>query len=133
MQTSSYSFYYNKQCYQSGTKLVYTGSCTLQFGNEKIILNNTDIVWLYSRGAFVYFSYNDKKYMCPLKDFYKGIVRVIDEKHDENTEMIWTDDMVTKTIWYIVIMLVAVIFKDRIGIWILATVIWYYSTFKNNK
>ena len=46
-------------------------------------------------------------------------------------EIIWDDWMVAKTLWYIVIMVIATIFYGRIGIWILATIIWYLTTIKN--
>ena len=43
------------------------------------------------------------------------------------------DGMVVKTIWYVIIMLTAIIFNDSIGIWILATIVWYNSVFNKKK
>ena len=42
-----------------------------------------------------------------------------------------TDGMILAWIWYILIMLVAVIFKDRIGIWALASIIFF--NYRNKK
>ena len=68
-------------------------------------------------------------------DFEKSIVNIVVNENkmsqEKKNEIYWTDGMVAKTIWYIVIMLVAIVFKERIGIWIFATIVWYMSTFKS--
>jgi hypothetical protein len=65
----------------------------------------------------------DEKYAPPNKEYYIPSTK---EK-----KIIWDDWMVAKTIWYIIVMLAAVIFNDRIGIWIIATWIWWSTTIKN--
>lgn len=130
------SFTYKNELYYSGTKLIFNGKCFL--GQNEIVLNNQMVTWLYNQGGNVYFSDNTNTYMCKQWDFDKRIVQMVIDTTastttEQKAEFYWTDDMVTKTIWYIIIMLVAVIFNDRIGIWILATIIWYASTFKNKK
>lgn len=129
------SFTYKNTSYSSGTKLIYNGKC---YSNEnEVILNNQIVIYLYNQDNKTYFKDNNNTYTCPPWEFTKRIVKiVVDAKPisvKKEPEFYWTNDMVTKTLWYIVVMLVAVIFKDAIGIWILATIVWYSSTFKNRK
>ncbi len=130
-----YSFTYKNKPYSSGTKLIYNGKCYLN--HQEIILNNQIVTYLYNQNNETYFQDNNKIYTCPPWDFTKSIVSIVTDTKStpvkQEPEFYWTDAMVTKTLWYIVIMLVAVIFKDCIGIWILATIIWYNSTFKQKK
>lgn len=134
-------FTYKKETYLSGTNLIYNGECLL---NEKVImLNNVPVIWLYSQNGKDYFTNNGLIYTCPSWELNYRIVRIvpkviIEETKTENrqyitkqnNEIYWTESMVTKTLWYIIIMLVAVFFNERIGIWIFATILWYTSTFK---
>lgn len=146
-----YSFTYKNTPYSSGTKLIYNGKCYLN--EHEVVLNNRIVTYLYDQNNKTYFQDNDKIYTCLPWEFTKRIVNIIvGEKQEaefcwtnnmivgekqtlakQETEFYWTNDMVVKTLWYIVIMLVAIIFKDCIGIWILATIIWYNSTFKKEK
>ena len=128
-----YSFTYKNTPYPSGTKLIYNGRCHL---NEvEIMLDNKIVVYLYNQNNKTYFTDNNNTYTCPPWEFTKRIVKIVIEPKpvpiNQKTEIYWTDDMVVKTLWYIVIMIAAVIFKDCIGIWIFATIVWYNSTFKN--
>lgn len=130
-----YSFTYKNQSYSSGTKLIYNGKCYL---NEcEVVLDNQIVTYLYNQNNKTYFKDNSITYTCLPWEFTKRIVKiVVDTKPvsaKEETEFYWTNDMVVKTIWYVIIMLAAVIFKDCIGIWILATIVWYNSTFKKKK
>lgn len=132
-----YSFNYKNKPYSSGTKLIYNGRCCLN--ENEIILNNKIVTYLYSQNNKTYFQDNSNIYTCPPWEFANKIVKiVVDTKPiqtsiKQETEFYWTDSMVVKTIWYVIIMLAAIIFKDCIGIWILATIIWYNSVFKNKK
>ena len=132
-----YSFTYKKTPYPTGTKLIYNGKCNL---NEcEIVLNNQIVTYLYRENGKVYIQDDNKIYTCPSWEFEKRIVKIVMETKvmpmpvKQETEFYWTNDMVAKTLWYIIIMLVAVIFNDCIGIWILATIVWYNSIFKDRK
>lgn len=130
-----HSFTYKRTHYPSGTKVIYNGKCYLN--DKEVILNNKIVTFLYDQDDRTYFQDNVNTYTCLLWEFSNRIVQIVVDKKPEpvsqKTEIYWTNDMVTKTLWYIIIMLAAVIFKDCIGIWILATIIWYNSTFKKNK
>lgn len=131
-----YHFTYKNELYHSGTKLIFNGKCFL--GQNETILNNQMVTWLYDQGGDVYFSDDVNTYTCKQWNFVKRIVQIVPDvglsiPTEQKTEVYWTEDMVTKTLWYIIIMLVAVIFYERIGIWILATIIWYTSTFKKKN
>lgn len=130
-----HSFTYKKTPYSSGTKLIYDGKCYLN--DKEIRLNNKIVTYLYDQGNKRYFKDNNYIYTCLTWEFTDRIVKIIVDtsppQENKKTEIYWTDDMVSKTLWYIIIMLVAVIFKDCIGIWIFATIIWYNSTFKKKK
>jgi len=133
--TKILGFAYKNKVYNSKTKVLYNGKCIL---NEKeIVLNNAVVNYMYSDGRHEYFRDDNNIYMCHLGNFTKNIVSiVIDENKNlpikTTEEFYWTDEMVMKTIWYIIIMLLAIIFNERILIWIFATIVWYSSTFKKN-
>lgn len=130
-----YSFTYKNKPYSSGTKLIYNGKCYLN--KNEIVLNNQAVTYLYNQNGETYFQDNNKIYTCPSWEFAQRIITIVNDEKltlvQEKTEIYWTNSMVTKTLWYIIIMLVAIIFKDCIGIWILATIVWYNSVFKNKK
>ena len=132
-----HSFTYKHTPYSSGTKLIYNGKCYLN--EREVVLNNQIVTYLYDQNGEVHIQNNNNVYTCPSWEFTNRIVKIVaDIKSIQapiptKTEFYWTDSMVVKTIWYIIIMLIAIIFKDCIGIWILATIVWYNSTFKNNK
>lgn len=131
------NFVYKNHSYPSGTKLIYNGHCYLN--NMEIYINNEIVTWLSNESDGVHLLKDGATYICPSWEFEKRIVKIIDDNSkiqasdNKKTEIYWTDDMVAKTLWYIIVMLVAIIFKDCIGIWILATIVWYNSTFKNKK
>lgn len=127
------NFVYKNHVYPSGTKLIYNGNCYLN-GN-KVYLNNEIVTWVSNQNDGVHLLKDNVIYTCPSWEFENRIVKIIIDKKPvtQKTEFYWTNDMVAKTLWYIIIMLVAIIFKDCIGIWILATIVWYNSTFKKNK
>lgn len=127
------TFTYKNKSYVSGTKLIFNGKCFLN--GKEITLNNNVVTWLYDQGGDTYFNDDNYTYTCKLWDFEKGIVQIINNTNTttrvtQTTEFYWTDDMVVKTMWYIIIMLFGVFFYDRIIIWIFATYVWYTSVFK---
>lgn len=125
-------FTYNNKVYQAGTQIVYSGPCIVN--NNKLIVNNLIVSFMYYDGVYVYCQNEDNIYKFLNNEFRKNIIAIITDynKAPPNTssEIYWTDDMVAKTIWYIIIMLIGAIFYDRIAIWIFATIVWYFSTFK---
>ena len=133
--SKSISFVYQNQIYNSGTKLLYNGNCYVD--NQEINLNNQVVTWLYAQNGDEYLSFNGAIYTCPSWKFKNQIVKIVDDtttiikSGNQKTEIYWTDSMVAKTLWYIIIMLAAVIFNGRVVIWILATIIWFTSTFNN--
>lgn len=119
-------FSYKNKSYPAGTKFVYNGECILN--GKAILLNNTTVVFMYDYKQNKYFKDDDNIYMCPSDEFVNHIVQIGELKKKE--EHYWTDEDVAKTIWYICIMLFGTLFYARLGIWIIATVIWYCSIFK---
>ena len=104
---------------------------------KDVVLNNKEVTWLYSQKSYSYFKDDINTYMHDRWLFEDKIVRIIKDVQvttqiEEKQTFYWTDDMVTKTIWYVFIMIVGTLFYARIAIWIIATIIWYCSTFKNN-
>jgi hypothetical protein len=131
-----YNFDYKGRFYNSGTKFIFNGKCLLD--GEEVVLNDAICEYLYTENLLRHFKYNENIYTCRWEDFEWRIRGVIEDKVEQpvvqqKTEIYWTDDMVTKTIWYVVIMLAATLFYCRIGLWILATIIWYTSTFKKKN
>ena len=119
-------FTYNKKSYPAGTKFIYNGKCISN--GEVTILNNEAVSFMYGYKSNQYFQNESNIYMCPDNEFINNIVKIGVESPKQ--EFYWTDSMVVKTIWYIIVMLFAIIFKERIGIWIFATIVWYCSVFK---
>ena len=126
-------FIYKDRTYRTGTKFVYNGTCYLN--NEEVYFNN-EIVTFVRIDNDVRMLKDNIEYTCSYYDFENKIVRIITEPpkeiqaNDNKKEFYWTDDKVVKTLWYVVIMVVSIIFKDFILIWIFATLIWYGSVFK---
>lgn len=128
-------FKHNGKIYNSGTKLIFNGMCFVN--GSMIFLNNKIVTFEYEKQYISYFKYNNIIYSCPCNEFSKKIVKILSNaKIANNTNkkptFYWTDEKVSKTLWYIIIMAISIIFNDRIIIWIIATVIWYVSVFKNN-
>lgn len=131
-----YKFDYKHQFYDSGTKFIFNGKCLLN--GKEVVLDHQVCEYLYTEKLMRYFKCNGNIYTCRWEDFDWRICGIVENKiaspqQKQETEFYWTDDMVVKTIWYVIIMLIAVIFKDCIGIWIFATIVWYNSTFKKKK
>ena len=117
-------FKYKDNFYNKGTNVLYNGKCILN--DKEVTLSNVVVEFLYN-DSYWWFKYNNQIYKC--KSFENNIVSIIADKPNINMqpktkEVVWTDEMVAATIWYIIIMLFATIFNARIAIWIIATIIW---------
>lgn len=125
-------FTFNNKVYQAGTKVIYSGPCILN--DNAIMVNNLAVNFMYYDGMYVFCKNGNTIYKFLGSDFDKNIVMVVADGNKSppvtKEEFYWTDDMVINTIWYVIIMIISSLFYDRIGLWILATVIWYFSTFK---
>lgn len=129
-------FTYKNDVYYSGTQIMYNGKCNIN--DYETTSHNQVVTWLYCENGKHYFTHNNIIYTCPTWELKSKIVKIVYNPKEQvnmqtksqKTEIYWTNDMVTKTLWYIVVMLAATMFYDRIGIWILATIIWFNSTFK---
>ena len=132
----NYFNFWNRQN-ETGTKFIFTGKCYVD--GKEIELTNALCEFMHRDFKFIaYFKYNGMVCSCAEKDFIWGIRTLVIEPKitvatQKTQEFYWTDDMIIKTIWYVIIMLVAVIFKECIGIWIFATIVWYRSVFKNKE
>jgi hypothetical protein len=128
-------FRYKGKDYVNGTKIMYNGNCYIN--GKSMNLCNQIVTFRYHQNRNQYFDYHGVLYSCPEGEFENSIVYIITNEHvipeKQKKELFWTDDMVAKTIWYIAIMIGAVIFKDCIAIWIFATIWWYNSVIKKNK
>jgi hypothetical protein len=131
-----YNFSYNGKFYGAGTKFIFNGRCLLN--GREVFLDNQICEYLYTECLLRHFKHNENICTCRWEDFDWRIRGVVEDKVEQptvqqKTEIYWTDDMVVKTIWYVMIMLVATIFYERVGIWIFATIVWYISTFKKKN
>lgn len=129
-------FRYKNKYYDSGTKFIFNGKCLLN--GKEVMLNHQLCEYLYTHKLMRYFKCKENIYSCEWGDFEWKICCIVENEvlqlqQISNKEIYWTDDMVVKTIWYIVVMVLAVIFKYCVMIWIFATVIWYNSVFKIKK
>lgn len=135
-------FEYKNKFYTSGTKVLFKGKCFL--GDKEVYLSNVVVEFMYTDNGWV-FKYDDNIYVYKSNkhtpEFWQKqlegcIVEIITDQsqisHKQKTkEVIWTDGMVAATIWYVVVMLFATIFYARVGIWIIATIIWRSYINKN--
>ena len=131
------SFTYKNKSYPSGTNVVYSGKCYI---NEcEIVLHNQIVTFLYTQYNKAFFNNGNTLLSCPSWEFSNKIVKIIEpnikttETAQQESVFYWTDDMVVKTIWYVIIMLAAVICYGRIFIWLIATIVWYNSVFQKKK
>lgn len=125
-----YNFWYKNKQYHSGTEFIYSGYC--QLNGKEVMLKRQRCIYLYCENyQTVYFRSNANIYTDDAFYFSYGIEQIIPVENSVTNEQLYyfTDDMFVNTIWYIVVMLVATIFNDRIAIWIFATTIYYLTTF----
>lgn len=138
-------FIYNGKQYVSGTIIIVkdydrAANCTYE----------TEAVFLYhdlSRNVYAFkFKNKDCVYIYPELSFYNMLVSIAENKIDTNyiysefekPAKQWTleremsiDGLLISWIWYIFIMMVGVIFKDRILIWIFASIVFF--NYRNKK
>lgn len=117
----------------SGTKFIYKGKCMID--GKTIYLDKKICVFLFHQ-KYYYFEVDGKVAHCDRLNHYNvyGILPP-DNKNQmqEKREFYWTDDIVINTIWYIIAMLISTLFRDRIGLWLLITWIYYDATFRKKK
>lgn len=133
-------FVYNNIRYEAGTIVLLS-----RFDLIAKRLCNVKAEFLYYDNELneYYFDIYGKTYPYTEEHFkiaFRGIYNpnAIKEKKEANTNNTQTfegelniDGMFIAWIWYIFIMAVAVIFYDRIGIWILASIVFFY--YRSNK
>lgn len=131
-------FVYNGMQYNSGTVIVIRWfSCV----SRSLCDTNA---------TFLYFDTDENKYFVDIygktyeyttKDFYNNFRRVYNKRNNtkqniapkEHTfiDELENDGLLIAWVWYIFIMMVAVIFYDRIGLWILTSIIFF--NYRNKK
>ena len=124
-----YFLRYQGKCYDVGTKLKFTFYGTTQEGTIELISHN-HVYIRTTNGTILQLSKT-----LPLDN---AIIEIIDpvyceepqQQHQVNSGVIPSiNDVFVGWVWYLVIMVVGVIFKDRWAIWIFATIIFF--TWKN--
>ena len=124
-------FVYNNKTYNAGTEFIYSGEC--EANGQKTFLSNQHCKFLYSQDKS-YFQVGDTICSCHTFNFTQNLVSVIEYvQPQEKQKFYFTDDEIIKTVWYILLMLVATLFQDRVGLWILLTIIYITTTFCNRK
>ena len=121
-------FYHNGKQYGVGTEFLFTGLCYLR-GNT-VFLNGEKCVFKYVRpGSTAVFNVNGEEAWCSTRVFENSI-SIGDKKEiaESQEELYLSDKSFYKLLWYIIIMVVAVIFYDRWLIWIGATIIFIVTT-----
>lgn len=126
-------FLYNQKSYPSKTKFIFTGIGYTTISEK--LFTEAEIEWCFYENLQHYFKYEGKLYHCHFKKFEEGIIRLAQPEpvdiQPNKKEVVWTDGMVAATIWYILIMLFAIICNGRIAIWIIATIVWRRYIDKN--
>jgi hypothetical protein len=116
---------YNNKSYRTGTEIIYNGKCKMN--GETIFLNNQKCKFLYLYDQY-YLKVNETTCACDIIDFNKNIVAIVDsakkEEEEEKQNLYFTDDMIVITFWYIAAMIVGILFKDRLTLWLLSTILY---------
>lgn len=128
-------FIHNGRKYNTGTVIVIQ-----QFSIYSCSMCNTEAIFQYydtDKKIYAFKIYN-KIESCSEQDFKKLFRGVYEEMYNQQfgrkQHKQWTfkkeleiNGLLVAWIWYVFIMAVAIIFNDRIGIWILASIIfWSY-------
>lgn len=132
---------------------IYKGK-RYDFGTVVVIkwCNNITRTVLNTRATFIDYNTENKEYTVEIygnkyvyteDEFFKVLCSIVDTdneikmnvrkevKHHTFTDELKIDGLLIAWIWYIFIMAVGVIFYDRIGIWILASVMFF--NYRNKK
>lgn len=123
-----YYFKYNNCNYPKGTEFIYNGEC--EADGVKVRFNNQVCRFLcLADGHRMFFETNGKVFHMEWPPQQKGIQIASTPRPIEQSEFYFTDEMVTNTIWYIIVMLAGFILNDRILLWIFATTVYVKCTF----
>lgn len=130
-------FIYKGNKYNSGTMIIIRYACNI----SRTIINTqaTFIEHDLKNQRYVVEIYG-KQYFYSEEQFYSVLCTIVDNNknkvYEELKECNFRDELsidglLIAWIWYIFIMLVGVIFYDRMGIWILASLIFF--KYRNKK
>jgi len=128
MMETEYFLRYKEKCYDVGTRLKFDFYGTIHEGT---------IEWISPYLVYVRLTDGTGCQLSKLFPLDKTIIEIIEpvyyaEPQQNNTQeriLPSIDDIFIGWVWYIVIMAVGIIFKDRWLIWIFATIIFF--TWKN--
>lgn len=125
-------FVYKDKTYYAGTEFVYNGTCFVN--GQPFFLENQRCKFLYSEEK-TYFQAIDTICCCNTFEFNDRIVAIIEHAPPQNPtkKFYLADDAMVKTLWYVFLMLVATLFNDRVGLWLLITLIYVTNTFRKKK
>ena len=131
-------FVYNGEQYNSGTVIVMKW---FSYVSRRICDTNATFLYFDTKKNKYFVDIYGKTYEYTEEDFYKNFRRIYNQnknikqniapKEHTFTEELSIDGLLIAWVWYIFIMLVGTIFYDRIGIWILTSVIFF--NYRKNK
>jgi hypothetical protein len=73
--TKSDNFFYRKELYDSGTKVVFNGKCYL--GKSEVMLDKQIVTFLYTEKTTTYFQDISYIYTCDMVYFQNHIVNIV--------------------------------------------------------
>lgn len=130
-------FIYKGKRYNSGTTIVIWWTCS--YIKSVMRTSATFVEHDLSNDQYVVDIYG-KKYFYSKDHFFSVLCTVVDKeetnapkaaKSHTFTDELNIDGLLIAWIWYVFIMAIGVIFYDRIGIWILASVVFF--NYRNKK
>lgn len=122
-------FYHNGQNYGVGTEFWFTGMCHIK--GENVFLKDERCVFKYicMITGYAVFDVNGEEAWCGSRTFRESICleheRVTTEPQEE---LYLSTESFNKLLWYIIIMVVGVLFYDRLLIWVGATIVFVTTT-----
>lgn len=131
------TFVYNGKTYDCGTIIVFKGNGTCSDYTRVFLcyVPDTDSFWYQSQTGGTMYEISGHDFRDKLKEVKDEICVPIRDSYIKSTngynraptlkEELVDDNLLIAWIWYIFIMAVAIIFKDRIGIWILASYVFF--------
>lgn len=142
-----YSFVFNGRKYPSGSILKIKSNDSV---TGKEIVKTAYFNCVIPEKNIYMMQLDGQKFSCPKDYFYKILIEAIDNVNKSiannfqaEESRIYTkkpktfkdelniDGLLIAWIWYIFVMAVAIIFKDVIGIWILASIVFF--SYRNKK
>ena len=123
-------FVYNGKNYNTGTIIVIKWcnhiTRTVLNTNAKFISYDTETkkytVEIYGN-EYTYLESDFFNILCNIVDTNK--VNITETMHNNFSDELNIDGLLVAWVWYIFIMIIAVIFYDRIGIWIFASIVFF--------